>query len=131
MIRKMATGIENLIIYRQAERIEIFLHKFTEKFPSDEKYRMVDQVRRASNAISSNIAEGYGRYTYKEKVRYMHIARGEASELRQLIVRAYKKGYMEEKSKEFIEEKITGLAKGINGYIKFLRSKNETTQLID
>jgi four helix bundle protein len=55
----------------------------------------------------------------------MHIARGEAYELRQLIVRSQKKGFMEEKSKEFLEEKITSLIKGINGYIRFLRAKNE------
>ncbi|KKP97468.1 MAG: hypothetical protein US25_C0002G0013 [Candidatus Moranbacteria bacterium GW2011_GWE1_36_7] len=120
----MATGIENLIIYKQSERIEIFLHKFTEKFPVDERYRMVDQIRRASNAISSNIAESYGRYSYKEKVRYMHIARGEASELRQLIIRAQKKNYIKEDSMKFVEEKITELMKGINGYIKFLRNKD-------
>jgi len=100
------------------------LHKFTEKFPVDERYRMVDQIRRASNAISSNIAESYGRYSYKEKVRYMHIARGEASELRQLIIRAQKKNYIKEDSMKFVEEKITELMKGINGYIKFLRNKD-------
>ncbi|EKD58515.1 MAG: hypothetical protein ACD_56C00110G0008 [uncultured bacterium] len=122
----MATGIENLLVYRQAERIEIFLHKFTEKFPVDEKYRMVDQIRRASNAISSNIAEGYGRFSYKEKIRYMHIARGEAYELKQLMIRSFKKGYMEERTKVFIEGRIVELIKGINGYIKFLKGKSET-----
>ena len=121
----MATGIENLKIYKMAERIEIFLHKFTEKYPADEKYRMVDQIRRASNAISSNIAEGYGRYTYKEKIRYMHIPRGEASELKQLMIRSQKKGYLKEESLLFIDEKITELIKGINGYIKFLKNKNK------
>jgi len=119
----MATGIENLKVYKMAERIEIFLHKFTEKYPADEKYRMVDQIRRASNAVSSNIAEGYGRYTYKEKIRYMHISRGEASELKQLMIRSQKKGYLKEESLEFIDGKITELMKGINGYIKFLQNK--------
>jgi len=123
----MVTGIENLKIYKMAERIEIFLHKFTDKYPPDEKYRMVDQIRRASNAISSNIAESYGRYTYKEKIRYMHISRGEATELKQLMIRSQKKGYLKEESLEFIDEKITELIKGINGYIKFLQNKTGKT----
>jgi four helix bundle protein len=122
----MASGIENLKIYLLAERIEIFLHKLTGKYPADEKYRMVDQIRRASNAISSNIAEGYGRYSYKEKIRYMHIARGEASELKQLMIRSYKKEYIKKESSDFIEGKITELMKGINGYITFLRNKEKT-----
>jgi four helix bundle protein len=54
----MKNSLEDLKIYQLAERIEIFLYKLTEKFPIDEKYRMVDQIRRASNAITSNIAEG-------------------------------------------------------------------------
>lgn len=106
-----------------AEKIEIFLHKFTEKYPADEKYRMVDQIRRASNAITSNIAESYGRFSYKEKIRYMHIARGEAYEFKQLMIRSCKKKYMQEDSMNFIDNKITELIKGINGYIKFLRIK--------
>lgn len=121
----MANGIENLKIYKLAERIEIFLHKLTKKFPEDEKYRMIDQIRRASNAITSNIAESYGRYSYKEKVRYMHIARGESYELKQLMIRSCKKDYIKKESLVFIEGKIVELMKGINGYIKFL--KNQST----
>jgi len=123
----MGNGIENFKIYKLAERIEIFLHKLTKKFPEDEKYRMVDQIRRASNAITSNIAESYGRYSYKEKVRYMHIARGEAYELKQLMIRSCKKEYIQKKSLEFIDGKITELLKGINGYIKFLKTKTQST----
>ncbi|MCX6761844.1 MAG: four helix bundle protein [Candidatus Moranbacteria bacterium] len=122
----MASGLENLKIYNLAERIEIFLHKLTKKYPVDEKYRMVDQIRRASNAITSNIAEGYGRYAYKEKIRYMHIARGEAYELKQLMIRSQKKEYIKKESLAFIEEKMVELLKGMNGYVKFLRSKAET-----
>jgi len=122
----MASGLENLKIYVLAERLEIFFHKLTKKYPVDEKYRMVDQIRRASNAITSNIAEGYGRYTYKEKIRYMHIARGESFELKQLMIRSQKKEYIKKESLDFIESKITELIKGINGYIKFLRNKSET-----
>lgn len=122
----MSNGIEDLKIYQIAERMEIFLHKLTKKFPGDEKYRMVDQIRRASNAITSNIAEGYGRYSYKEKIRYMHIARGEAYELKQLIIRSCKKEYIKQESCDFIENKIVELIKAINGYIKHLR-KQETS----
>jgi four helix bundle protein len=119
----MANGIENFKIYNLAERMEIFLHKLTKKFPDDEKYRMIDQIRRASNAISSNIAEVYGRYSYKEKIRYMHIARGESYELKQLIIRSQKKEYIKKESLDFIDNKMVELIKGINGYIRFLKNK--------
>lgn len=84
---------------------------------------MIDQIRRASNAITSNIAESYGRYSYKEKIRYMHIARGESYELKQLMIRSCKKEYIKKESLNFIDDKIVELMKGINGYIRFLRNK--------
>ncbi|MDD3608000.1 MAG: four helix bundle protein [Candidatus Moranbacteria bacterium] len=123
----MATGLEHLKIYKLAERIEIFIHKLTEKFPKDEKYRMVDQLRRSSNSVTSNIAEGYGRYSYKEKIRYMYIARGEAFETKQGLIRSFKKEFYDEEILIFIENKITELLKGINGYINFLKKKEKST----
>lgn len=122
----MGNGIENFKTYKMAERLEIFLHKLTKKFPVDEKYRMVDQIRRASGAISSNIAESYGRYSYKEKIRYMHIARGESYELKQLIIRSEKKNYIKKDSLQFIDSRIIELIKCINGYIRFLKKEMQT-----
>jgi len=103
----------------------VFLYKLVKRFPGDERYRMVDQICRASNAITSNIAEGYGRYHYKEKIRYLHISRGEAWELRQLIIRAYKKDLIKKEKSDFLEDKITNLIKGINGYIRYFRGKQK------
>lgn len=121
----MKSSLEDLKIYQLAERIEIFLYKLTEKFLIDEKYRMVDQVRRASNAITSNIAKGYGRYHYQEKIRYIHISRGESYEVKQLIKRSYKKGFIKKETATFLDEKMTDLIKGLNGYIRYLRSRKD------
>ena len=121
----MKSTIENLEIYKLAERIEVFLYKLVKRFPGDERYRMVDQICRASNAITSNIAEGYGRYHYQEKIRYLHISRAEAWELRQLIIRAYKKDLIKKEKSDFLEDKITNLIKGINGYIRYFRGKQK------
>ena len=53
----------------------------------------------------------------------MHIARGEAYELKQLIIRSCKKEYIKQESCDFIEKKLVELIKTINGYIKYLRKK--------
>jgi len=71
------------------------------KFSIEEKYRMVDQICRASNIIKSNIAEGYDRHYYQEKIRYIHISRGKAYEIKQLIERSYKKEFIEKKTEGF------------------------------
>lgn len=52
----MATGLENLWIYKLAEDLEIKIHEVTKSFPSDEIFRSVDQLRRSSSSVSDNIA---------------------------------------------------------------------------
>ena len=73
----MPTGLENLKVYQMAETLEIEVHKLTEKFPSDEKFRSVDQIRRSSASVANNISEGYARHTFKEKIRYLWLKTSE------------------------------------------------------
>ncbi|MBW8051325.1 MAG: four helix bundle protein [Cytophagales bacterium] len=61
----MATGLENLWIYKLSEDLEVKVHEVTKSFPRNELYRSVDQLRRSS--ASENIAEHYHKTTTKEK----------------------------------------------------------------
>ena len=60
----MATGLENLWIYKLAEDLEVEVHEVTKFFPKDEIYRSVDQLRRSSASVSDNISEGYHKITF-------------------------------------------------------------------
>ena len=53
----MATGLENLNIYKLAAELKITVFHLTKKFPDDEKYRSIDQLRRSSSSVTNNIAE--------------------------------------------------------------------------
>jgi len=121
----MATGLENLKIYQLAENLEIDVHFVTEKFPKDEQYRSIDQIRRSSSAVANNISEGYARHTYKEKVRYLYIAKGEAEETKRNILRSSKKGFLGEEPANAIADRYTELLKAISGYIHFIRTKDQ------
>jgi len=116
----MATGLENLKIYQMAEELEISAYHITKSFPADEKYRSVDQIRRSSASVANNITEGYTRHSYKEKVRYCYIAKGEAEETKRNIIRSAKKGFLDYEKANDIAEKYTDLVKAISGYIRFL-----------
>ena len=118
----MSTGLENLKIYQLAAKLEVFLYKVTDKFPREEKFNSVSQLRRSASSVANNIAESYGRPSVKAKCLYLHIATGEAEETRSGIDRAYKKGFISEKMRNFIIEKYTDLLKGIYCYIKFLNN---------
>lgn len=116
----MATGLDNLWIYKLAEDLEIEVHEITKKFPKDEFYRSVDQLRRSSAATANNIAEAYHKTTAKEKIRFLNIASGEAEETKRNIKKSYRKGFIEEYEMGKMTEQYTVLLKGIYAYKKFL-----------
>ena len=119
-------GLENLEIYKLAERLEIFIYKATKEFPIDEKFRSIDQLKRSSSSVTDNISESYNRYSYGDKINRMYIARGEAGETRSGIIKACKKDFASEKIANFTYNKYTELIKGINGYIGYLKRKKNS-----
>ncbi len=115
----MATGLENLKIYALAKKLELGVFELTKQFPSDEKYRSVDQVRRSSSSVTNNIAEAYNKQSVKEKVRIINdIAKCEAEETRRNLEVCLEKGFHQDKT--LIEHYIE-LIKMISGYAGFLR----------
>ena len=88
----MATGLDNLWIYKLAEDLEIKVHEVTKKFPKDEIFRSVDQLRRSSASAANNIAESYHKKSVKEKDRFLTISKGEAEETKRNILKSAKKG---------------------------------------
>ena len=60
-------GYRKLIAYQKAKEVVKRTYKLLKKFPSEERYAMCDQLRRASLSITSNIAEGVNRFSIKDK----------------------------------------------------------------
>jgi four helix bundle protein len=106
-----------------AEELELMVHEVTKEFPSDEKYRSVDQLRRSSCSVSNNIAEGYNRHSFQEKSRYLIVAKGEAEETKRNLERSGKKGLLPSAKATEISDRYTELLKMISGYIRFIKEK--------
>ena len=70
-----------LKVWEKAHRLVISIHEVTQHFPSEERFGLTRQIRRAAVFIPSNIAEGCGRNTEPEMARFLDIASGSASEL--------------------------------------------------
>lgn len=120
----MATGLDNLWIYNLAEDLEIEVHNLTKKFPRDEFYRSVDQLRRSSAAVANNIAEAYHKTTTKEKIRFLDIALGEAEETKRNLKKSYRKEFLIERDYQKIFNEYTVLMKGIFAFSRFLLASN-------
>jgi four helix bundle protein len=120
----MATGLENLWIYKLAEDLEVKVHEITKSFPKDELYRSVDQLRRSSSSVSDNIAKHYHKTTVKEKNRFLDIVKGEIEKTKRGILKSARKKFLPEKIATEIAEQYTVLMKGTNSYCKFLELNN-------
>ncbi len=124
----MATGLENLWVYQLAEDLEIEVHQLTKKFPRDEFYRSVDQLRRSSAAVANNIAESYHKTTPKEKIRFVDIAMGEAEETKRNIMKSLRKGFVTLSEGTPLVERYTILLKGLNAFRRFLELSRTKTK---
>jgi four helix bundle protein len=101
----------------------IEIYRITENFPNQEIYGLTNQIRRAVASIPSNIAEGAARQTKKEFTNYLHIAQGSLSELDTQIEIASRLGYLDEKSRKSLDQKMERIDKMITGLIHHLNKK--------
>src|SRR5580698_8683593 len=69
-----------LEVWKQARVIRRYISALTKTFPSEEKYRLADQIIRSSRSIGNNLAEGHGRFHYQDNIRFCIMARGSLSE---------------------------------------------------
>ena len=120
-----AGDFRDLEVWQKCKVLRKDLWKVSKTFPAEEKYRLADQVIRASRSVTACIAEGYGRFHYQENIQFCRQARGSLYELIDHIDVAEDCEYVgDDKSEEliaFIKKCISIL----NGYIKHLKKQKE------
>jgi len=99
------------------------IHDICKKLPVEEKYKIKDQIERSSASVCDNIAEGYGSYYYLDKIKCLRVARKEAGETQNHILKMSVKSYVDEKDAKKAVDEYEEVIRGINGYINYLRSK--------
>jgi len=77
----MERGFKSLELWKVSKALAVSVYQFTREGALKKDYGLVDQMRRASVSIASNIAEGDERHTNKEAIRFFYIAKGSAAEL--------------------------------------------------
>jgi four helix bundle protein len=85
---------QDLEVWQVAIELAVEVTRLANRFPGNELYALGLQLRRAAVSVSSNIAEGYGRSTRPEYVRFLRIARGSNAEVSSLLVVAERLGYL-------------------------------------
>lgn len=70
------SGFELLDVWKEARLFRIMIIDFCKKIPHEENFRLIDQIKRSSRSVTTNIAEGYGRFHYLDNIKFCRDARG-------------------------------------------------------
>lgn len=95
------------------------------KLPNEEKYRLADQLIRAARSTTNNIAEGWGKFHYKDQIKYCYQARGSCAEIIDHLDIALEENYCSKEVFEVIENLTQESMKLINGYINYLNKRSK------
>ena len=115
-------SFEELPVWKDARKFANKIYNLTKKFPKEENYGLTSQITRATVSIGSNIAEGFDRYSKKDFVKFLIIARGSISEIQNDLYIALDLKYINQNDFQETYALAKGLGKQINGFIKYLRS---------
>ena len=114
---------KNLDTYKVAKEFTIYVYSLVKKFPTYEQYALCDQLRRAVVSIPSNIAEGMGRMSIKERLHFLDIANGSLMEVLCQLDISHSLDYISKEELVRSEEISTHLSKVMSGLKKHLTGK--------
>ncbi|MBT3834784.1 four helix bundle protein [Candidatus Peribacteria bacterium] len=112
---------QKLIVWKEADALCLRTYKETKKFPAEEKYCLVQQMRRASYGIPMCIVEGNMRRTTKDKRYFLTQSIGSLEELHYQYSLAYRLGYIKKADFEDIDEHIGRVSYLLNKLYKSLK----------
>lgn len=118
-------GVEGLQCYQMAVQLLKSAYALAAAMPDFEKYNMAGQLRRAALSAVLNLAEGYGRYHYLDKLRFFYMARGSLTETRSAFTAAHIAGYASVEMRDQAYSVESEAQKSLNGYISFIRRQRQ------
>jgi len=110
-------------VWQLAFKLTLEIYKVTKQFPSDERFGLISDMRRAANSIAHNIAEGFGRFEAKDKTRFYKISRGSAYELMSQLMVSHALNYLNEDYQNTLLQDCRNIITNLNPIIKTLEQR--------
>jgi four helix bundle protein len=114
--RKITT-FKDLEVWKEGHKLVLIIYRLTKIFPKEERFGLVDQMRRCAVSITSNIAEGFSRQGAKVKLQFYYMSKGSLTELYNQIIIAKDIGYIDNKIFIEVENQLNKVGKILTGLI--------------
>jgi four helix bundle protein len=114
---------EDLEAYQQARNFRKEIYDLTRVLPECEKFALANQMRRAAVSLTSNIAEGHGRYHFPDQIRFMLNSRGSLEELIDQLNVCEDESYLKAEQAAALKSHAWAVHNILNGYIRYLRGR--------
>lgn len=118
----LISNFTDLNAWKEGHKLVLEIYKITEKFPKDEMFGLINQMRRCVVSVTSNIAEGFSRQSYKEKIQFYYMSLGSVTELQNQLLISRDVKYINDKQFQDLYILSIKVHKIINGLIKSSRS---------
>jgi len=125
MSEDLRSDFRDLDVWKKCRDIRIMIWKLCKKFPAEEKFRLADQMIRASRSSTANIAEGYGRFHFQENIQFCRQSRGSLFELIDHLLVAEECEYIYSEEKVKLIKHVISAIRLLNGYIKYLKARKD------
>ncbi len=115
---------KKLQVWINAHALTLRVYEATASFPKDELYGLTNQMRRAAVSIPANIAEGCGRSSNAELLRFLHISMGSASEVEYYLILAHDLKFLDERLCAQLEQELLQLKRMLNSFMQKVKSSS-------
>jgi four helix bundle protein len=123
----MAKGFFDIKAWQKADDLAVDVYESTKSFPRHQLYSLTNQMQRAAVSVAANIAEGSGRHTLTDYIRFLYIAKGSLTELEYYIHLSRRLSYLSETDYQRLDALQDETARVLTGFIRFKEIEAETT----
>jgi four helix bundle protein len=111
----------DLQAWQHAHQLALLVYGLTKNYPKEEKYSLVDQMKRAALSVTSNIAEGFGRQGQKEKIQFYFTAKASLTELQNQLLFSKDIGYLKKSHFDDVANQTITVSKLLVGLIRAIK----------
>jgi len=123
--KNVVRSFHDLDAWKACRTVRQAIFALAQRLPKEERYRLADQMIRASRSAAANLAEGYGRYHYLETIQFCRQTRGSLYELLDHLTTALECRYMSDKMFREQEQQVLDAIRLVNGFVRYLHTRRK------